>query len=161
MPTWLKRAATALDCLLKWYTVLLMSALVVLTFVQVVARYVMESPFTSTPQYARLALVWLTFMGAAVAVRRNGLVRIEVLVELMTPTARRLLETVFDLLVIALLVVIAVKGWVAVQVTGSQVVAGTPLSYAFYTASIFVGAIIMIFYLAVRILARTTTEQVR
>lgn len=69
----LNRAASWVDFCLKWYIIILMALMVGMTFIQVVARYVMRSPFTSTEEYTRMVLVWVTFIGAAVALRRNKL----------------------------------------------------------------------------------------
>ena len=127
-----------------------MGLMVFMTFIQVVARYVMQSPFTSTEEYTRMALVWLTFMGAAAALRRNKLTRIEVLEERLPQRLRRFLSIFFDLVLMFLLVIIAVKGWEATVVTTSQVVAGTPLSYAWFVFSVVVGSVLMFFYLGLR-----------
>ena len=135
----LNRVASCVDRCLKWYIVLLMSLMVFMTFIQVVARYVMHSPFTSTEEYTRMVLVWLTFMGAAVALRRNRLTRIEVLEERLPAKMRRFLRPFFDLVLMFLLLIITVKGWEATLVTTSQVVAGTPLSYAWFVFSVVVG----------------------
>lgn len=150
----LHRAATMVDWLLKWYIVVLMVLLVVLTFVQVVARYLLHSSFTSTPQYARLVVVWLTFMGTAVAARRNRLIRIEIVEERLSARIRIFLGTFFDIVLMGLLLVIIRKGWIVVIVTNSQVVAGTPLSYAAYTLSVVMGSAIMFFYIGLRIWSR-------
>lgn len=154
MNNWFKRAATLIDTLLKYYIIILMALLVILTFAQVVARYLMKSPFTSTPQYARLVLVWLTFMGAAMAMRRDKLVRIEVLEEHFPERLRAYLRSFFDLVLLVLLVVIIAEGWEAAVVTNSQIVAGTPLYYSAFVLSIVVGAGIMIFYVILRLLNR-------
>ena len=146
----LNRVATWVDRCLKWYIVLLMGLMVFMTFIQVVARYVMQSPFTSTEEYTRMVLVWLTFMGAAAALRRNRLTRIEVLEELLPAGVRRFLAIFFDLVLMFLLLIIAVKGWEATMVTTSQIVAGTPLSYAWFVFSVVVGSVIMFFYLGLR-----------
>lgn len=146
----LSRVASCVDRCLKWYIVLLMSLMVFMTFIQVVARYVMHSPFTSTEEYTRMVLVWLTFMGAAVALRRNGLTRIEVLEERLPAKMRRSLSAFFDFVLMFLLLIIIVKGWEATLITTSQVVAGTPLSYAWFVFSVVVGSAIMFFYLALR-----------
>lgn len=148
------RAATLVDWLLKWYIVVLMALLVILTFVQVVARYLMHSSFTSTPQYARLVVVWLTFMGAAMAARHNKLIRIEIFEERLPARIRAFMGTFFDLVLMGLLLVIIIKGWAVVIVTNSQVVAGTPLSYAAYSLSVVLGSAIMFFYIGLRIWAR-------
>ena len=146
----LNRVATWVDRCLTWYIVLLMGLMVFMTFIQVVARYVMQSPFTSTEEYTRMALVWLTFMGAAAALRRNKLTRIEVLEERLPQRLRRFLSIFFDLVLMFLLVIIAVKGWEATVVTTSQIVAGTPLSYAWFVFSVVVGSVLMFFYLGLR-----------
>jgi TRAP-type C4-dicarboxylate transport system permease small subunit len=148
------RAAALVDWLLKWYIVVLMVLLVILTFVQVVARYLLHSSFTSTPQYARLVVVWLTFMGAAVASRHNRLIRIEIFEERLPPRIRTFMGTFFDLVLMGLLLVIIAKGWIVVIITNSQVVAGTPLSYAAYTFSVVLGSAIMFFYIGLRIWGR-------
>lgn len=49
-----------------------------------------------------------------------------------------------------LLLIIIVKGWEATMVTTSQIVAGTPLSYAWFVFSVVVGSAIMFFYLGLR-----------
>ena len=146
----LERVVLWLDWFLKWYIVILMALLVGLTFVQVAARYIMKSPFTSTEQYSRMVLVWLTFMGTAMAVRRNKLVRIEILEQCLPRKVRQFLSTCFDIILLFLLLVIIVKGWEAAMVTTSQVVAGTPLNYAWFVFSTVVGGMIMFFYVGFR-----------
>lgn len=146
----LNRAASWVDFCLKWYIIILMALMVGMTFIQVVARYVMRSPFTSTEEYTRMVLVWVTFIGAAVALRRNKLTRIEVLEELLSAGVRRFLSIFFDLVLMFLLLIIIVKGWEATMVTTSQIVAGTPLSYAWFVFSVVVGSAIMFFYLGLR-----------
>ena len=146
----LSRVASWVDRFLKWYIVVLMGLMVFMTFIQVFARYVMNSPFTSTEEYTRMVLVWLTFMGASVALRRNRLTRIEVLEERLPARVRSFLAIFFDLVLMFLLLIIAVKGWEATLVTTSQIVAGTPLSYAWFVFSVVVGSVIMFFYLGLR-----------
>lgn len=148
----LNRAASWVDFCLKWYIIILMALMVGMTFIQVVARYGMRSPFTSTEEYTRMALVWVTFIGAAVALRRNKLTRIEVLEEHLPVRFRQLLVIFFDLVLMFLLLIIIVKGWEATMVTTSQIVAGTPLSYAWFVFSVVVGSAIMFFYLGLRLL---------
>lgn len=154
MNVWIKRAITIVDTLLKYYIIVLMGLLVVLTFAQVVARYLMKSPFTSTPQYARLVLVWLTFMGAAMGLRQDKLVRIEVLEERLPRIVKKILRIFFDLVLLALLLIIIIKGWVAAIVTNSQIVAGTPLNYSAFVISVVSGAVIMVFYIILRLWGR-------
>jgi TRAP-type transport system small permease protein len=143
-----------LNRLLKWYVIILMVLLTSFTFVQVVARYVMRSPFTSTDQLARITLVWLTFMGAAVAVRESKNIRIDAIEKLLPKQVKSCLEVFFDLILIFLLFVLTFNGYEVMLVTRSQEVLGTPFSYAVLCASIPAGSFLMLFYVMARLWSR-------
>jgi TRAP-type C4-dicarboxylate transport system permease small subunit len=145
-----------IDYALKWYIVALMVLLVGLTFGQVFSRYVLQSSWTSTEECSRLVLVWVTFMGTAVAVRRNKLIRIEVLEERFPPKLKSTLSAIFDFILMFLCAVIMVKGWEAADITTSQMVAGTPFSYAWFVASVVAGSALIFVYLGLRRIGHST-----
>jgi TRAP-type C4-dicarboxylate transport system permease small subunit len=142
------------DRALKWYLVFLMAMLVGLTFGQVFSRYVMQSSWAGTEEWSRLVLVWITFMGTAVAVRRNKLIRIEAIEELFPPKVKVLLSAAFDLVLLSLCLVIAFKGWEAAEITTSQSVAGTPFSYAWFVSAAVVGSALISVYLSLRLIGQ-------
>jgi TRAP-type C4-dicarboxylate transport system permease small subunit len=142
---WLRR-------LLRWYVIALMLGLVILTFIQVLARYVMAAPFTSTDQLARIVLVWLTFIGTAVAVDQNKNIRIETIEQLLPHKARHVLSVVFDLVLIALLVILTVKGYSVFVIGKFQTILGTPFSYQVMYAAAMVGTALMTVYVLIRLL---------
>jgi len=145
MLSWLRR-------LLRWYVIMLMAALVILTFVQVVARYVMDSPFTSTDQLVRIVLVWLTFIGTVVAIDQNKNIRIETIEQLLPEKARRILAIFFDAVLIALFAVLTVKGYAVFIVGKYQTILGTPFSYQVMYAAAMVGTILMAACVTIRLL---------
>ena len=154
MATVLKRILTRLRQLLRWYVILLMAALVVLTFVQVVARYVMDAPFTSTDQLARIVLVWSTFIGTVVAIDQNKTVRIETIEQLLPNGIRRLLSILFDIVLIALLIILTIKGYAVFVVGKFQTILGTPFSYQVMYAAAMVGTILMALCVTIRLFFR-------
>jgi TRAP-type transport system small permease protein len=150
----LEHCLTWLDRILRWYIILLMAALVVLTFIQVVARYGMSSPFTGTDQLARICSVWLTFMGAAVAVWKNKNIRIETIEQFLPARVRKAMFLVFDLLLIILLSVMSLKAYEVTAMGASQVIIATPFSYAVMYSSLFVGSLLMLVFVLLRTLGR-------
>lgn len=80
------------------------------TFFQVVARTFQISAVWSE-ELARLTYVWMVFLGAAVLVRDNGLIRVTVLVDRIGKEAGRALRIVTDLLIIPFLVIITWGAW--------------------------------------------------
>ena len=73
---WLGRYTRALDML----SVLCLAIMVVLVFGNVVLRYTMNSGITVSEELSRWLFVWLTFMGAVVALREHGHLGTDVLV---------------------------------------------------------------------------------
>jgi TRAP-type C4-dicarboxylate transport system permease small subunit len=153
---WLERATSWIVAALRWYIILLMAALVGLTFVQVVARYLAHNPFTATDQYARIVLVWLTFMGGAVAMLQEKNVRIDTLDHVLPERVKKALAVFFDLILIYLMVVLVDKGYEVYQVGAYQSILGTPFSYQIMYASLVVGAALMGLFVIVRLLRRLT-----
>jgi TRAP-type C4-dicarboxylate transport system permease small subunit len=143
-----------LDKLLRWYIICLMALLVALTFIQVVARYVMSSPFTGTDQLARIASVWLTFMGAAVAVWKNKNIRIDTIEQFLPEPVRKAMFLIFDLLLIVLLAVMSVKAYEVTEMGATQDIIATPFSYAVMYSSLFVGSVLMLLFVVLRTLSR-------
>ena len=148
----LGRALSLVRHALRWYIILLMAALVVLTFSQVLARYVMDSPFTSTDQLARIVLVWLTFMGAAAAIDHGQNIRIDSLEAHLPPIVRRGLSLLFDAVLILLLIMLTIKGYAVYQVGRFQSILGTPFSYQAMYSSLVVGTGLMGLFIGIRLL---------
>ncbi len=154
MTRWMAEGLNLLERILRAFIALLMVLLLSLTFIQVVARYVMHSPFTGTDQLSRIALVWLTFLAAAVAVREDKNIRIEVLVRRLSPNAAKWNATVLDLLLLCFLTVFSAKAYEVTRIGSFQHIIATPFSYAAIYSSIFAGSLLMLLFVALRILNR-------
>jgi TRAP-type transport system small permease protein len=70
----------------RWVVILMMALMTVVVFSQVMARYFFNFSLSWTEEIARFAFVWLSFMGAAILVRRDEHIRVTMLVDaLPTP----------------------------------------------------------------------------
>ena len=81
--------------------IVLMAVLVADVFLGVWSRYVMQATFQWYDEVARLCFVWMIFLGAAVAVRRGAHFRLHLLIDRFGPTARRRVDLVVIVVVIA------------------------------------------------------------
>jgi TRAP-type C4-dicarboxylate transport system permease small subunit len=84
----MKRRVTAEEVL----AVLCMAALVVITLLNVVTRYVTEQSFAWTEEISIVLMVVMTLAGAAAAVARDAHIRIEAFYDSGTPLRRRRLR---------------------------------------------------------------------
>lgn len=88
----LKRYLAAVDQMNKLLGFLLfaiLAAVLISLSLQVLTRYVIEKPFGWTEELSRYLMVWMTFIGASLAVRHHRLIRVEVLVMKMTAKQRK------------------------------------------------------------------------
>ena len=75
--------------LLEVVLVALLAAMVVMVFGNVVLRYGFNSGITFSEELSRWAYVWMTFLGAVVAIRENGHLGTDILVGRLGPTGRK------------------------------------------------------------------------
>jgi TRAP-type C4-dicarboxylate transport system permease small subunit len=73
---------------LKAAVALCLTAMVVLVFSNVVLRYVFNSGIAVSEELSRWLLVWLTFLGAIVALRRHAHLGVDTLVRALSPRGR-------------------------------------------------------------------------
>jgi TRAP-type C4-dicarboxylate transport system permease small subunit len=83
-----------LDRLLEVFVVLVMTVLVLDVSWQVFTRFILKDPSTWTDELATFLLVWVSLLGAAVALKRGAHLGMDYFVERMRPH-RRLYVAVF------------------------------------------------------------------
>jgi TRAP-type transport system small permease protein len=76
--------------LISYLLALIMGAMVVLVFGNVFMRYAMNSGFTISEELSRWLFVWMTFLGAVVALRDNGHLGTDMLVGRLGPMGKRI-----------------------------------------------------------------------
>lgn len=75
---------------LEWLLVLMLALMVLLVFGNVVMRYAFNSGITESEELSRWLFVWLTFLGAAVAVRERAHLGSDMLISRLGPLGKRL-----------------------------------------------------------------------
>src|ERR1043165_3248319 len=75
---------------LKVAIALCLAVMVVLVFGNVVLRYVFNSGIATSEELSRWLLVWLTFLGAIVALREHSHLGVDTLVRALPPLGKRI-----------------------------------------------------------------------
>ena len=83
------KGASAYCKLLELLIVVLLVAMVVMVFGNVVLRYVFNSGITVSEELSRWAFVWMTFLGAIVAVKDGGHLGTDLLIGRLGPTGKK------------------------------------------------------------------------
>ncbi len=74
---------------LEWTIAALLALMVVLVFGNVVLRYAFNSGITVSEELSRWLFVWMTFLGAIVALKEHGHLGTDMLVARLGPTGKR------------------------------------------------------------------------
>ncbi len=152
----LDRSLRAVERVLEWLIAALVLCLLVIVASQLVDRHFVSLPIAAPDAYARVILVWLTFVGFALAVKGGINVRVDLIDTHLPPVMRRALEYAFDLLMLGLTAIIGWHGWRLVEIGADQERLGTVLSEAWPAAALFGSCILLVLFLVLRIAQRAT-----
>lgn len=130
----------------EWVCMVLMVVLSVDLFLGVFSRYVMVRTFTWYDEIARGCFVWLTFLGAAVGVKRHAHFRLQIIVDRLSPRLRQATVFLLPLVVIIFAGVLIQQGLVFLELGKFQrtPVMGLPKTWIY--VAIPIGGVLMILY---------------
>lgn len=162
-PPWRGRATSAANALLhcvEAVSALLVVAEILILSGGVISRYVFNAPLLWSDELARFLFIWLSMLGAVVALRRGEHMRLSVLVNRAPPGVRRWAETTASLVVIAFLLVILLPSWTLIQLQYVVTIPSLQISDSYRVAAIGVGAVLMALVAIARLLEQSTLKEI-
>jgi C4-dicarboxylate transporter DctQ subunit len=133
-----------LDRAVEFLIGLLLVALVVTAFGQVVARYVFGQPFTWVLETDIFLMVWATFLSGYLGVRRDAHLRVDYFLERMTPAHRRRTALAARLLSIAFVAVLGIKSFDVIGAMEGITFTSIPVGQALLYWALPVGSALML-----------------
>ncbi len=130
-----------------------------LTFFQVMARTVFQISAVWSEELARLTYVCMVFLGAAILVKDDGLIRVTVLVDRLSKRGAAILRFVTDLAVVPFVVVITWGAWTNTRLnwnTFAPTVDWLRIGYVYLM--VFVSGLIMLWYLLMSLLGQARSS---
>jgi TRAP-type C4-dicarboxylate transport system permease small subunit len=150
----LDKALRLVERVLEGLMALLVAGLVIIVASQFIDRHFVTLPMAAPDAYARILLVWLTFVGFALAVKNGLNIRVDLIDTHLPKAVQRVLEYVFDVTMLMLTAIIGVNGWRLVEIGHDQERLGTGMSEAWPSAALFVSCILLALFLVLRIVLR-------
>jgi tripartite ATP-independent transporter DctM subunit len=153
---WVARAVESrIGLLVEWIAAALLLAEIVVLLGGVLARYVFEAPLVWSDELAGILFLWLSMLGAVVALRHNAHMRMTAFVGNARPATRVFLEALAQAAALAFLVLILQP---ALEYASEEVIVTTPaleISNAWRASALPVGTGLMIFFALMRFIAVT------
>ena len=134
----------------------LVVAEICILFAGVVSRYVFDSPLMWTDEAANFLFLWLSMLGAVVALRRNEHMRLTTLVNAVRPEWGQWLGTVGALIVIVFVLEILLPAAQYLNVQASTELITLSISDGYRVVAILVGTALTAIIALLRLLETTT-----
>ena len=134
--------------LLKVLIALFLAIMVVLVFGNVVLRYAFNSGITVSEEISRWLFVWLTFLGAVIAMREHGHLGVDTLVKRLPPMGKKICLVVSQLLMLYATWLFLVGSWEQTKINWDVAAPASGLSTGWFYGvglvfSVSVGAILL------------------
>ena len=153
---WLVVLGSALERLGRWLVGLMLFGLLAIVTLQVIDRHFIDVPIAAPDAYARILLIWLTFIGFALAVRAGMAIRVDLMDHWLPARLQSAFAVAFDLVKLGVLALLIVKGWLLVQIGFDQSILGTDLTTAVPNAGLWLGALMMFVFVAIALFQTVT-----
>lgn len=141
-----------IERLINVLTVIIFIAMTVVVFSQVVLRYGFEMNIHWADEFARSAMIWIAFLGAAIGIKYEEHTRIDFFVKLLPSKGRLVVEILNKIICIAFLGIIS---YFSIATLGDTMTLKTPslqIPTGFLHLIIPIAGIIMIAYLILQII---------
>jgi len=130
----------------------LVAVMTVVVFLQVLYRYVLTQPLHWSEELARYLFVWLSILGATLALQKQGHFGLDFFLRMLPEKAQRHMGFLIHLLMGAVVLVVLVQGITLVQKTILQESPAMGISMSWAYASLPVGGALMGIHLLVIII---------
>ena len=111
MLTWLERVDALFARVEGWLITTLVSGMVVLAVAQITLRNFLSSSIPAADTLLRHAVLWVGFLGAALAAHEDRHIRIDIGVRLLPAALRTPVEALFNLVSTAVCLLLAKAAW--------------------------------------------------
>lgn len=139
-------------------TAFLLLEMVVLVFMQIVSRGLFGNSFSWTEEIARFSMIWITFLGAAIAFQYGAHIGIDYFVKKLPQVPDKIIGALGSMICGIFFVVVAYQGWLLMDSASMQRSPALQLSMTYVYAIIPVSVTMMLINLVDVTMKRMMTE---
>ncbi|MCB6992064.1 TRAP transporter small permease [bacterium 210820-DFI.6.37] len=99
------------------FLVVLLVAMVLLIFVQVVLRYIFNSSLSWSEELSRILFIWVSWIGISLGQKKGEHIKITMVTDKLKGNAKKIMLLLADVCTIVILVILCVKGTEVVSQT--------------------------------------------
>ena len=131
----------------QWIAMFLLAGITVLVFVSALMR-TLGFPLNWAQDAALIMFAWLAFIGGDIALHSTGLIGVDMIVTHFPKVVQKAIDILFKVVMLAFLIVLVIYGYQYVMTGYKRLITTLNVSYAYVTASVPVGAFLMVISVA-------------
>jgi len=124
----------------KYILIAIVGVLAVILIAAVFYRYALNNAIAWSEEGSKYLMVWLTFLGAPIALRNAAHINIDLLVKLFPPRGRQAFYFVTNLIIIVTMGILLWKGWEFAQLGARQVASSFNFSMVWMYIAVPIGS---------------------
>ena len=124
----------------KWAIIAIVAVLAVILISAVFYRYALNNAIAWSEEGSKYLMVWLTFLGAPIALRHAAHINIDLLVKLFPPRGRQAFYLAINLIIIITMGILLWKGWEFAQLGARQVASSFNVSMLWMYVAVPIGS---------------------
>jgi TRAP-type C4-dicarboxylate transport system permease small subunit len=121
---------------------IMMAIMFVLVFINVVTRYIFGFSFATTEEISTFLMIWITYIGAGLALREGRLAAIDLFQDMMPPKTRRYFRALLGVVILLFFAILAYYGVKMVKFGWSQETWATQIPRGIPYLAVPIGAIV-------------------
>lgn len=149
----LGRISDILNRWTKYLAGLLLAAMTILVFLQVLFRYVLNAPLDWSEELSTFTFVWMALLGASIGLKNNEHPRLDLLLNSLTPVRKKVVTVSCNIAILFMLYILFVYGWRLTVSMKSQLTAALGYSVSFVYVVLPISAAIMFIHLGIQTLS--------
>lgn len=130
----------------RWALIVILAAMSIIIFVNVISRYIEGEALPWAEEVARHLMIWLTFLGAGPVLRYGGHLAVENLQDSLPKPLAIALRALVALLLLSFFIFMIWYGLLYVSRTQYQTTAATQISFGYVYAAMPIGGLLLILH---------------
>jgi len=143
---WIKKILNFVQALTEYALCLLVIAMVVIVFAQVIFRFVLRASLPWSEEAARYLMVWISMLGASIAVRNKGHIGVEAVVMLLPASLKKAVSVGTTFVAAIFFAGVVYYGLGVLRVVRAQTSPAMEISMAIPYGALIVGGALMLLY---------------
>jgi len=137
---------------LNWVSIISITVMLFIIFLQVIFRYVLHSSLTFSEELARYLFVWTVFMGSAVVARDNGHIVVGVLTERLKGKKAKYVKSAAYIFTMTFVAILFFQGLKMMRLSSFQHSPALGLSMSLVYLAIPIATFVMFFNILILVL---------